>query len=72
MCHDGWQAEKKMHVIFHAADCKREQIMVSANGRGVCPQAWQQRARQEVLAVLCAEYKVNVVLCVAVGHVFCG
>ncbi len=57
-------------MIFHAAYGEREQIMVSADGRSVCPETWQKFGRQELLAVLCAEYKVNVVLCIAVGHVF--
>jgi len=57
-------------VIFHAAYSEREEIMVPADGRGVSPEAREKGARHELLAVFGAEYKVDVVLCVAVGHVF--
>lgn len=57
-------------MIFHAAHGKRQQIMVSADGRSVSPEAWKKGARQELLAVLGAEDEVDVVLCVAVGHGF--
>lgn len=57
-------------MIFHAADGKRQQIVVSADGRGVSPQPWKKGARQELLAVLSAEYEVDVVLCVSCGTCF--
>ena len=57
-----------MNVVFHAADGKRQQIMIFADGRRVCPQARQKVAGKYLRAILGAENKVDMVLCVAVGH----
>lgn len=57
-----------MHVVFHAAHGKGQKIMILADARRVCPQARQKIAGKYLLAVLGAEDKVNMVLCVAVEH----
>jgi hypothetical protein len=58
-----------MDVIFHAAHGKRQQIMIFADGRRVSPQPRQKVAGKYLLAILGAEDEVDMVLCVAVGHV---
>lgn len=58
-----------MDVVFHTADGKRQQIMIFADGRRICPQARQKVAGKCLLAILGAEDEVDMVLCVAVGHV---
>ena len=57
-------------MVFHAADSKRQQIMIFADGRRVSPQARQKVAGKYLLAILGAEDEMDMVLCVAVGHVF--
>ena len=64
------RADGKADVIFHAADGEGQQIMIFADGGGVCPQARQKFAGKYLLAIFGAEDKMNMVLCVAVGHVF--
>ena len=59
-----------MEVVFHAADGKGQQIMMFADARRICPQARQKLAGKYLLAILGAEDEMNMVLCVAVGHVF--
>jgi hypothetical protein len=44
-----------MHVVFHAADSKGQQIMVFADGRRVSPQARQKVAGKYLLPILGAE-----------------
>jgi hypothetical protein len=44
--------------------------MIFADGCRICPQARQKVAGKYLLTILGAEDKVNMVLCVAVGHVF--
>jgi len=57
-----------MNVVFHAAHGEGQQIMIFADGRRVCPQAGQKVAGKYLFAVLGAEDKVDMILCVAVGH----
>ena len=57
-------------MVFHAAHGKGQQIMIFADGCRVRPQARQKVAGKYLLSVLGAEDKVDMVLCVAVGHVF--
>ena len=56
-------------MVFHAAHGKRQQVMIFADGRGVSSQARQKVAGKYLFTILGAEDKVNMVLCVAVGHV---
>ena len=56
-------------MIFHPSYGKNEDAEVIANARCVGPHSWPKVSRHEFAAIFGAEYNVNHVLRVCVGHV---
>src|SRR5215471_14791691 len=57
-----------MHMIIHAAHCKREHVMVLANPRDVRPESSLNCLRDGFFAAFRTEHKMDMILRVRMRH----
>ena len=61
--------EQKMSVVLYTTNRDRYHILVAADAHNIGPQLGLEIDRDDLEPALCAEDRMNVILCEGMGHV---